>query len=226
MVSHGVLSWISPANRQPSDVAIARRLKPGGLVYLSYNVTTGWTAMVPVQALMRMLALASPERTDRRGARRAGFHRPAEAGRRAVLPGQPGAREPAGRTSASRIARYIAHEYLNQDWHPLMFADIAGEMAEAKCRYIGSATLAENIDTVAVPANVAPMLAETRDPICARRCATSAAPRRSAATSIARASRRMPAAEQQALLETLTLAGLGMAVPEGGRHLRHARSAT
>ena len=35
-------------------------------------------------------------------------------------------------------ARYIAHEYLNQDWHPLMFADIAGEMAEAKCRFIGS----------------------------------------------------------------------------------------
>ena len=48
--------------------------------------------------------------------------------------------------------RYIAHEFLNQDWHPLMFADIAGEMLEAKCRFIGSATLAENIDTVAVPA--------------------------------------------------------------------------
>ena len=53
---------------------------------------------------------------------------------------------------------------LNQDWHPLMFADIAGEMLEAKCRFIGSATLAENIDTVAVPPNVAPILAETRDP--------------------------------------------------------------
>src|SRR5947208_5870632 len=33
--------------------------------YLSYNVTTGWTAMMPVRALMRMQALASPERTDR-----------------------------------------------------------------------------------------------------------------------------------------------------------------
>ena len=45
-----------------------------------------------------------------------------------------------------------------------MFADVAGEMLEAKCRFIGSATLAENIDTVAVPANVAPIMAETRDP--------------------------------------------------------------
>ena len=64
MVSHGVLSWISPANRRHLVGAVAKRLKPGGLVYLSYNVTTGWTAMVPVQALMRMLAAASPERTD------------------------------------------------------------------------------------------------------------------------------------------------------------------
>ena len=46
--------------------AVAKRLKPGGLVYLSYNVTTGWSAMVPVRRLMRMLALASPERTDSR----------------------------------------------------------------------------------------------------------------------------------------------------------------
>ena len=64
MVSHGVLSWISPANRHQLTSVIAGRLKPGGLVYLGYNVTTGWAAMVPVQALMRMVAAASPERTD------------------------------------------------------------------------------------------------------------------------------------------------------------------
>ena len=64
MVSHGVLSWISPANRAHLIGTIARRLKPGGLAYLSYNVTTGWTSMVPVRALMHMLAVASPQRTD------------------------------------------------------------------------------------------------------------------------------------------------------------------
>ncbi len=163
MVSHGVLSWISPANRRHLVGAVAKRLKPGGLVYLSYNVTTGWTAMVPVQALMRMLAVASPERTD------------------AAVPGvldfidrvkQGGAlffqANPAIESRLAEIRkqdpRYIAHEFLNQDWHPLMFAEVAGEMLEAKCRFIGSATLAENIDTVAVPANVAPIMAETRDP--------------------------------------------------------------
>jgi SAM-dependent methyltransferase len=139
MVSHGVLSWISPANRRSLVAAVAKRLKPGGLVYLSYNVTTGWTAMVPVRALMRMLTVASPERTD------------------VAVPGvldyvdrlrEAGALFfQANPTLENRLVeirrqdpRYIAHEFLNQDWEPLMFAEIAGEMLEAKCRYIGSAT--------------------------------------------------------------------------------------
>ena len=64
MVSHGVLSWISPENRHHLIGTIGRRLKPGGVAYLSYNVTAGWTSMVPIRALMRTLAQASPERSD------------------------------------------------------------------------------------------------------------------------------------------------------------------
>ena len=97
MVSHGVLSWISPANRRHLVGAVAKRLKPGGLVYLSYNVTTGWTAMVPVQALMRMLAVASPERTDAAVPGVLDFIDRLKQGGCAVFPGQPGDREPAGR---------------------------------------------------------------------------------------------------------------------------------
>jgi SAM-dependent methyltransferase len=215
MVSHGVLSWISPDNRRHLMATIARRLRPGGLAYLSYNVTTGWTAMMPVRALMRMQALASPERTD------------------LAVPGvldfvdrmkQAGAlffqANPSLETRLADIRkqdpRYIAHEYLNHDWHPLMFAEIAGEMAEAKCRFIGSATLAENIDSVAVPPNVAPILAETRDP-CLRETLRD--------LGCAQAFRRdlyrkgiapMPAPEQQALIEGVTVAGLGVPMPEAG----------
>src|SRR5579871_5878228 len=52
MVSHGVLSWISLENQRKLLSVIAQRLKPGGLAYLGYNVTTGWAAMVPVRRLM------------------------------------------------------------------------------------------------------------------------------------------------------------------------------
>ena len=113
-------------------------------------------------------------------------------------------------------ARYVAHEYLNQDWHPLMFADIAGEMAEAKCRFIGSATLAENIDAVAVPANVAPILAETRDLHLREKLRDLGCAQGFRRDVYRKGIAPMPAAEQQGLTESFVLTGLGMAVPEAG----------
>ena len=215
MVSHGVLSWISPANRGHLIGTVAKRLKPGGLAYLSYNVTTGWSSMVPIRALMRKLSAASPERTDAAVPAVLDFvDRLKQAGAVYFL---------AHPTLENRLAdirkqdaRYIAHEYLNHDWHPLMFADIAGEMLEAKCRYIGSATLAENIDTVAVPANVAPMLGETRDPVLRETLRDIGCAQTFRRDLYRKGIAPLHAAEQQALLGDLTLVHTGLAVPEGG----------
>ncbi len=215
MVSHGVLSWISPANRRHLIDVIASRLKPGGLVYLSYNVTTGWASMVPLRALMRMLAVASPERSD--------VAVPAVLDYLDRLK-QAGAlffqANPTLETRLTEIRkqdpRYIAHEYLNQHWHPLMFADVAGEMLEAKCRFIGSATLAENIDTVSVPADVGPIVGETRDPYLRETLRDLGCAQTFRRDLYRRGVAPMPPPEQQAVLETLTIAGLGQAVPEGG----------
>ena len=113
-------------------------------------------------------------------------------------------------------ARYIAHEYLNQDWHPLMFADVAGAMLEAKCRYIGSATLAENIDTVSVPANVAPILAETRDPYLRETLRDLGCAQAFRRDLYRKGMAPMPAPEQQALLDEYDDRLAGRQVPEGG----------
>jgi SAM-dependent methyltransferase len=49
---HGIWSWISDANRN-SIVDIAKRhLKPGGLFYISYNVTPGWSPAIPLRHLL------------------------------------------------------------------------------------------------------------------------------------------------------------------------------
>ena len=42
---HGVFSWVSPVNRRHIVDIIRTRLRPGGLVYVSYNVPTGWAGM-------------------------------------------------------------------------------------------------------------------------------------------------------------------------------------
>ncbi|HEX4172114.1 MAG TPA: class I SAM-dependent methyltransferase [Acetobacteraceae bacterium] len=215
MVSHGVLSWISPENRRHLIGVVGRRLKPGGLAYLSYNVTTGWSAMVPVRRLMRMLTMASPERTDVAAPGVLDFIDRLKAAGALFFQANP-ALESRMADIRKQDARYIAHEYLNQDWHPLMFADIAGEMLEAKCRYIGSATLAENIETVAVPADVAPFLLEARDPVLRETLRDLGCAQSFRRDLYRKGTAPMPGPEQQMLLEQFTFAGLGLAMPEGG----------
>src|SRR5438552_1371176 len=39
---------------------------------------------------------------------------------------------------------YLAHEYLNEHWHPMYHADVAREMSGAKLQYAGSADLLSN----------------------------------------------------------------------------------
>ncbi len=58
---------------------------------------------------------------------------------------------------------YLAHEYLNGYWNPLYHLDVAREMEPARLTYVGSATIAENIDVIAVPGALQPVLASSRD---------------------------------------------------------------
>ncbi len=162
LVSHGVLSWISPQNRQHLIDIIGQRLAPGGLAYLSYNVTTGWAGMVPLRALMYMLSSASPERTDASVAGVLEFIDKMKAAGAGFFNAYP-ALENRLKDMRQHDPRYIAHEYLNRDWHPMMFVDVANAMKEARCNYIGSATLSENIDAVSVPQGLIPLMAEVKE---------------------------------------------------------------
>jgi ubiquinone/menaquinone biosynthesis C-methylase UbiE len=164
IVSHGVLSWISPANRQHLIDVIGRRLLPGGLAYLSYNTLTGWASMVPVRALMRQLAMATPGRSDQSvPAVLDTLDRVVKGGAR-YFAGNPGLTERLTQLR-NQSPRYVAHEYLNADWHPVMSSDVITSMQEARCGYLGSAALAENIDIASIPAELVPLLAETREPL-------------------------------------------------------------
>ena len=215
IVSHGVLSWISPENRRHLMAVVAQRLKPGGLVYLSYNVTTGWSAMVPVRRLMRMLSMASAERTDIAAPGVLDFVDRLKGAGALFFQANPGL-ESRLTDIRRQDARYIAHEYLNQDWHPLMFADIAAEMLEAKCRYIGSATLAENIEAVTVPTDVAPLLRDAHDPVLRETLRDLGCAQTFRRDIYRKGTAAVPGPEQQMLLEQLNLAGLGLAVPDDG----------
>ena len=60
---HGVWSWVGDTVREDVVRFITQRLRPGGLVFVSYNVLTGFADMLPVRTLMRQVA-AREARSD------------------------------------------------------------------------------------------------------------------------------------------------------------------
>ena len=49
---HGIWSWISDENRAVIVDFIRKKLKVGGVVYISYNTLPGWGSFVPLRHLM------------------------------------------------------------------------------------------------------------------------------------------------------------------------------
>lgn len=213
IVSHGLLSWISAENRERLMQIFGQRLRPGGMAYLSYNVTTGWTGMVPLRKLIRMLADTSPDRSDLTVPGILDFIDKMKAAGSLFFAAHP-ALEARLTEIRKQDVRYIAHEFLNAEWNPLMFADVAKGMLDVKCNFIGSATLSENIDAVAVPAGVAPLMAEARNQILRETLRDFGAAQGFRRDLYRRGVPSMAMAEHNALLDQLTVVSTGMAVGE------------
>ena len=223
---HGVYSWISPENRQAVVDILERRLKPGGVVYLSYNSLPGWGPLVPLQKLMLAHAAANPARSDHQFDAALGFlNRLNEAGA-----GYFAVNAAAGQhlaTIASQDRRYLTHEYLNSHWEPLGHAQVAKELARAKLAYACSATIAQNFDDLAVRPALRAILAEITDPTLAETARDLAVNQVFRRDIFVRGPERMPAREAAAELRRLAFtllvprekASLSIPVPLG--ELRH-----
>lgn len=162
---HGIWSWISDENRAVIVDFIRRKLKVGGVLYVSYNAQPGWAAMVPMRDLLTEHAAVL-------GAEGAGIvHRidSALAFAEQLLATQP-AYARANPQIAERIAKmkehnrnYLAHEYFNRDWAPMSFARMADWLAPAKLNWACSANTLDAIDAVNLTAEQQQLLGTIPD---------------------------------------------------------------
>ncbi len=144
---HGVWSWISPEHRADITAFLARRVKPGGLVSVSYNSMPGWTAILPLQRLLIEHAALHHGRSDTQILQSLDFAEQLLAAGSGVLGSTAlfeQLRHGSSKHAGEERAVYLAHEYLNANWHPLYHMDTARELGKAKLNYVGSATLTEN----------------------------------------------------------------------------------
>lgn len=147
---HGVYSWISPGARQAVQRFIYERLKPGGLVYNSYNCLPGWTPEAPLRRLLVELADVQSGTTEGRIGQALAQLEAFGKFDLGFLNRQPAAKQ-AIEQYGKRPANYLAHEMLNADWTLFYSSDVADEMAAAKLDYVGAATLIENHSELILP---------------------------------------------------------------------------
>jgi SAM-dependent methyltransferase len=139
IVLHGIWSWVSAENRQHIVAFIREKLKPGGMVYVSYNTLPGWSEMVTVRRLMLDVAgrtqgdLETKIKTALDWLRKYWDTQNKEAASRSY-------RNRIERILKSDVA-YLAHEYFNKDWTLFFFQDVVQELRAAKLTWLTTATL-------------------------------------------------------------------------------------
>ncbi len=137
---HGIYTWVTAENQQHIVKFISRYLKPGGLVFMSYNALPGWAAALPLQRLLVEYGDAFPNRSDLQVKGAADLVTRMEAANASYFVGNPGLKPRLDMLKAGS-ANYLVHEYMHKHWEPRYHADVARDMAAAKLEYVGSADL-------------------------------------------------------------------------------------
>lgn len=145
IVLHGIFSWIAPQYRQDIIEFIGKKLKVGGLVYLSYNALPGWSAFLGLRELMSAHIQASAGPLVGRIDTALSFSQQVTEQDSQYFASQPAAIERLKQISGMS-RNYLAHEYFNQYWQPFFHREIAELLEAVKVNFVVSANLAEQMD--------------------------------------------------------------------------------
>lgn len=164
---HGIWSWVSARNREVIVDFLRRKLVVGGVVYFGYNTQPGWAPFMP----MRELIVAHAEQMSPRAV---GTQHKLEAAvafvdkllatEPAFLKANPGV---SGwlKDLKKNDPSYLAHEYLNQHWHPEPFDKMAAALVPAKLSFACSANFLDHVDPMVLSTAQQKLLAEIADPV-------------------------------------------------------------
>ena len=162
IVCYGVYSWISPENQHHIAEIIHHRLRPGGIVCLSYVTMTGWSSMVPIAEAMRLQAAASDTTIDRAvsGAFESVARMESGGARCFPLGGTEHRTLVSSQTADHRVS---THEYLGDHLRPLAADEVIDAMARAGCSPVGSAYPSAQPAALCAPPQLVDLLEQTHD---------------------------------------------------------------
>lgn len=149
---HGIWSWISDDNRAHIVDFVRRKLKTGGVLYISYNALPGWSDFLTMRHIMAEHAatMSAPgESTVTRVNKAIEFAQQVLAAGPLHLQAAPKAADML-RQLQGHDRHYIAHEYFNRDWKPMHFSEMLQWLAPAKLQFACSAMYMDAIEPMFV----------------------------------------------------------------------------
>lgn len=163
---HGIWSWISAANQKVIIDLMRRRLRPGGIVYMSYNCMPGWAPMTPVRHLMMLHTEFGGAALDPAGKIEGALSFARDVAKADALYFKA---NPLVERQLDEIGgqsrNYLAHEYFNADWSLMTFSEISKCLDAAKLTFIGSAHLLDRVDGLHLAPEGQKLLSQIGSPI-------------------------------------------------------------
>lgn len=137
---HGIWTWISDSNREVIVDFITRKLKVGGVLYISYNTLPGWAAHTPIRHVMTQHAKsagAAGQPIAERINASLEFTKTLFSHTHALNEQTPQIQNRVEKLFEHN-RNYLAHEYFNKDWKPMYFTDMAEWLSPTKVSYVCS----------------------------------------------------------------------------------------
>jgi SAM-dependent methyltransferase len=160
---HGVWSWVPAPVRETIVRFLQAKLKSGGALYVGYNSEPGWTSIAPLRRLMNRFAATVPGTSADRLAASLAFLRGLRDAGGAYFTNNPQASQWLDELEKKDPA-YLIHEYLTPNWNVFDPQLVSAEFAPAGLTLVGQATLAAQIEALAIPQAAQAAYRALRDP--------------------------------------------------------------
>lgn len=161
---HGVYSWVNSGNRNKIVDFIRCKLKPGGVVYVSYNCLPGWSSNAPIRQLLVSCADMASDNLEEQIDASIAF-----VGRLKLMNLSYFSNNPSAGIFFDELSKrsrnYLAHEYFNEHWVQFYHADVAKDLAGAHIDFAGSASFYDNLDFLRFSSEEQQLLNEIDDPV-------------------------------------------------------------
>jgi len=150
IVLHGIYTWVSEENRSYIVDFIAKHLKPGGMVYVSYNCITGSSDFVPLRRLLNELSERAEGSLEERVKTAFSLVQKINSKKTQFFKGNSHVKKRFENFFKGDV-KYVSHELFSKHWTLFHHADVANELKRAGVSFVGLGDTIENYTEFIIP---------------------------------------------------------------------------